>query len=91
MAELAYYVVTRRIEFNRQVVQEIKQSMILCSDRIMAEETVFQLEIVYDISVKKTNNLYQMLYLHTNKGVFSFIIKDDPAEFIRHVKGRLLK
>ncbi|TRZ36060.1 hypothetical protein CEQ21_10705 [Niallia circulans] len=91
MAELAYYVVTRRIEFNRQVVQEIKQSLILCSDRIMAEENVFQLEIVYDISVKKTNNLYQMLYLHTNKGVFSFIIKDDPAEFIRNVKGRLLK
>jgi len=91
MAELAYYVVTRRIELNRQVIDEVEKSLILYSDKIMAEKAAFHLEAVHDISVKKTNNLYQILYLHTNKGVFSFIIKEDPADFICQVKGKLGK
>ncbi|MBE0317734.1 MULTISPECIES: hypothetical protein [Bacillaceae] len=91
MAELAYYVVTRRIEFNMQVIDEVEKCLILSSDKIKTENAAFYLESVYDISVKKTNNLYQILYLHTNKGVFSFIVKEDPADFIRQVKGKLRK
>lgn len=85
---LSYFVVTRKIDLNIQIMEEEK-SLILWSDRVTSEEHTFHLNAIHDISFKPSPNRYKMLYLHTNRGVFSFVVKDNPEEMIRLIKSRL--
>lgn len=85
---LVYYIITRKIEFTEQLITEEKKKIVLYDDKIVADNRIFYLNTVSDISFKRTMNEYCMLYLHTISGVFSFLIKDNPKEFMRKVKEK---
>lgn len=85
---LSYFVITRKIDLNMQIIEEEK-NLILWSDKVTSEEQTFLLKAIHDISFKPSRNQYKILYLHTNRGVFSFVVKDNPEEMIRLIKSRL--
>lgn len=49
----------------------------------------FQLEHILDISYKPFSGNAGLLYLHTNQGVFTFLIDTNPREFINAAKDLL--
>jgi len=87
-ASLMYYVITRKIELAQQCIVEEEKKMVVYEDKIVADNRSFSLNAVLDISFKSTLNEYDILYLHTNSGIFSFLIKDNPKEFIQMVKAK---
>ena len=91
MSVLSYYVITRKIDFNEQVIEETQKDLTFDQDKITSAEQIFPLHTIHDISYKQSINKYKMLYLHTNQGVFSFVIKDNPTEWIARIKDRLQK
>lgn len=52
----------------------------------MASETTFELCEIYDMSFRKLTNELGILYLHTNKGLFPFKVKEEPLRFIDEFK-----
>ncbi|CAM5733572.1 hypothetical protein HRF69_13225 [Bacillus circulans] len=85
---LSYFVVTRKIDLNMEIIEEEK-SLDLWSDRVTSAEQTFHLHTIHDISFKPSSNQYKMLYLHTNRGVYSFVIKDNPEEMIRLIRRQI--
>ncbi|RFB18374.1 hypothetical protein DZB84_05545 [Bacillus sp. HNG] len=82
IASHSYIVIQRKIEWNEQKYIETHHQLRLFEDRILSSANEFQLEHVYDVSFRTS-----FLYLHTNQGVFSYLIKEDPIEFIQAFKG----
>ncbi|KAB7672511.1 hypothetical protein [Bacillus sp. B1-b2] len=89
MNVFSYYVITRTIDYSGQLSTEIEKTLILQDDKISSAEKTFPLDTIYDISYKQSINTYKILYLHTNHGVYSFVIKDDPEEWIELIKEKL--
>lgn len=81
IASHPYIKVERRIEWNEQKYIETNHLLRLFSDRVISSTNEFNLEHVYDMSYRNT-----FLYLHTNQGVFSYLIKIDPLPFIQAFK-----
>ncbi|WP_232299544.1 hypothetical protein [Pontibacillus chungwhensis] len=79
----SYYCVTRSIHNGQQLYQEEECYLILSEDKITTDRNVFDLKHVFDMSYKDTVGLYGFLYLHTNKGVFSYNVKHAPDELIQ--------
>ncbi len=57
--------------------------------KIVTEARTFELEIISDISFKPFSTNGGLLYLHTNEGVFTYILENDPQTFMKAVKERL--
>ena len=72
---IVYIAVKRDIDFSFKMPHEI-----------VSAERQFKFQNVYDISHKPFSFGGGMLYLHTNQGVFSYNIKDNPAYFIEAFK-----
>ncbi|HWJ79148.1 MAG TPA: hypothetical protein VNR61_13865 [Niallia sp.] len=87
--ELSYYVITRKIDFIEQIIEETEEKLILHKDKVTSAKKIFPLKTIHDISYKQSINTYKILYLHTNQGVFSFFIKDNPEPWIDSIKGRI--
>ncbi|MFD1779800.1 hypothetical protein ACFSFW_14130 [Fredinandcohnia salidurans] len=82
IASHPYVTIQRKIEWNVQKYIENKHQLRLFEDRILSSANEFHLEHVYDVSYRAS-----FLYLHTNQGVFSYNIKEDPIDFIKAFKG----
>lgn len=78
-----YYCVTRSIQNGQQLYQEEECHLVLSEDKIITDQNVFDLQHVFDMSYRGTAELYGFLYLHTNKGVFSYNVKRAPDELIQ--------
>ncbi|MFT4416749.1 hypothetical protein ACLM5H_23065 [Fredinandcohnia humi] len=81
LAVQPYIVVSRKIEWNEQKYIESTHLLRMFEDRILSTSNEFQLEHVYDISSRSS-----FLYLHTNQGLFSYQVKEDPTHFIEAFK-----
>ncbi|MDP4550606.1 hypothetical protein Q9251_06900 [Alkalihalobacillus macyae] len=81
-----FVVVERKIERTGQRTVEEEHTIELYVDRIRAGQEDFALGDVFDVSYRFTSSLYGFLYLHTNRGVVSYIIKKDPSIFIEEYK-----
>ncbi|TKD72065.1 hypothetical protein [Pseudalkalibacillus hwajinpoensis] len=81
-----FVVVERRMERTGQRTIEEEHAIELYEDRIRAGQEDFALKDVFDVSYRFTSALYGFLYLHTNRGVVSYIIKKDPSLFVEEYK-----
>ncbi len=81
-----FVIVERKIERTGQRTIEEEHTIELYVDRIRAGQEDFALGDVFDVSYRFTSALYGFLYLHTNRGVVSYIIKKDPSIFIEEYK-----
>jgi len=80
---MIYIEIERQIDFYFQMQQIEKQLEIeMTIEGIRTAEKSFQLQHVHDISYKPFSFGAGMLYLHTNQGVFSFNVQENPEIFI---------
>ncbi|WP_077617174.1 hypothetical protein [Bacillus sinesaloumensis] len=81
IASQPYIVIQRKIEWNEQKYIETHHQLRLFEDRILSSVNEFHLDSVLDVSFRSS-----FLYLHTNQGVFSYNIKEEPLDFINAFK-----
>ena len=86
VSTIQYTVVERSIEKFEQKSKNIVYQLTLDSLTVTSNTHHFQLEHVLDISYKGFSNGEGHLYLHTNQGVFSYVITKDPSEFMNAYK-----
>jgi len=82
LAEQTYYKVIREVSSIRQQDTEKKRTMYLYDEKIVREYREFSLNDVMDISFKPVGKHGGLLYLHTLKGVFPYIVKTSPTGFV---------
>lgn len=80
---LQSYIKTRRIiENEQQHYLEEAHELTLYEDKIISSSEQFLLQDVLDISYRSTSDEIGLLYLHTNRGVFTFNVRTNPTPFI---------
>ncbi|WP_342599026.1 hypothetical protein MHB48_16715 [Psychrobacillus sp. FSL H8-0483] len=85
---IIYIEIERKIDFYYQMQHiETQFELRMTMDEIISERNQFKLQHVYDISHKPFSFGGGILYLHTNQGVFSYKIQDNPATFIHAFKS----
>jgi len=83
---ISYTVVERYIEKFEQKTRTSIHEIILDSYKITSAKYSFQLDRINDISYKPFSGNNGLLYLHTDEGVFTFLISVNPNEFINMYK-----
>lgn len=76
----------RKIERTGQHTIEEEYELELYEDSIRSTYQHYRLNDVFDVSYRFTTGNYGFLYLHTNRGVISFMIKEDPHSFVEEYK-----
>ncbi|TMU85969.1 hypothetical protein FGG79_12330 [Bacillus sp. BHET2] len=74
----------RRIEDNQQFTVETEEYLYLYKDRIVTPTKSFIIKDVMDVTSKPLSAYYTFLYLHTIEGVWTFVVKSSPEQFISH-------
>lgn len=86
LAEQLYYKVIREVSSIRQQDTEKKRTLYLYDEKIVTEYREFPLDDVTDISFKPVGKQGGLLYLHTVKGVFPYIVKTEPTALVEAYK-----
>lgn len=81
-----YIEISREIKDNQQHYIETENYLYLYEDKLITASEQFALKNVFDISYRSLSETYGFLYLHTNKGVFSYTIRENPHHFIKEYK-----
>ncbi len=74
----------RRIEDNEQFTVETEEYLYLYKDRIVTPTKSFIIKDVMDVTSRSLSAYYTFLYLHTIEGVWTFVVKSSPEQFISH-------
>jgi hypothetical protein len=86
IASHPFVVVSRTIDWNQQQYIEQEHHLHLYEDHIISPSEKFLLDEVWDMSYRASNSELGFLYLHTNRGLYSFHVKSEPSQFIHHYK-----
>lgn len=89
ISSISYSRTEKYIEKFKQKYSHHIYTLSLYSYKIETEAHTFELEVISDISYKPFSTSGGLLYLHTNEGVFTYILEDDPKVFINAVKDLL--
>jgi hypothetical protein len=82
IASHPFITVSRKIDWNQQQYIEQELFLHLFEDHILSPSEKFLLDEVWDMSYRNSSCEFGFLYLHTNRGVFSFQVKSEPSHFI---------
>lgn len=88
---LSYISVHRVVDRLEQTYQKSYHTICLFRDRITTSQRTFPLKHVFDLSYRPFSGQTGLFYLHTNEGVFTFEIEDEPEHFISLFKQIQLK
>lgn len=86
IARQPYYKVEREVDSLQQRNVVSDRFMDLYPDKIVTKHREFPIDHVLDMSYRPMGSTRGILYLHTNKGVYSYMVKEDPAPFIKIFK-----
>jgi hypothetical protein len=86
IATIAYSRIERFVEWHEQKYIKSIHSITVYADKVSTSTNTFGIENVYDISYKPFSGSKGLLYLHTNQGVFTYEIENDPSNFIHAFK-----
>ncbi|CAG7636787.1 hypothetical protein PAESOLCIP111_03784 [Paenibacillus solanacearum] len=78
-----YYKIERELHSGGQSAVVHARVMYLYPDQVVTFARTFRLEDVFDMSYRHVGASEGFLYLHTNQGVFPYMVKEDPACFIQ--------
>lgn len=87
IAKQPYVKIVRKVSALEQKDIEEKRHMYLYEEKIVTRYREFPIENVMDISYRFSGGK-GLLYLHTLKGVYAYIIKSSPESFINAFKTR---
>lgn len=68
-------------EFNQE------HAMYLYQDRLITANHKFTIREVLDMSFRRMGDKGGLFYLHTDSGLYTYMVKSSPQEFIRMFKG----
>lgn len=77
-----YVIVNRTVKNNSQYSLETEEVIFLFEDKIITASDHFHINEVLDISFKLLSGTVGFLYLHTIKGLYSYVVKSEPHQFI---------
>lgn len=81
-----YIIIERAITNQRQQITVHQHELYLFESKIVSRHREYSLYNVYDLSYKIISGDEGFLYLHTNQGVYSYMVKTDPSMFIEEFK-----
>ncbi|WP_423406814.1 hypothetical protein AABM38_13005 [Heyndrickxia sp. MSNUG] len=81
-----YLTVHRKIEGNEQKYEENKEVIRIYDDRITTASEHFQLRDILDISFRNISDAKGFLYLHTTRGLYSYVTDNEPQQLMRIFK-----
>lgn len=87
LSTIDYTVVKRSIQNFEQQEETFRHSLSLSQTTLTSYAHRFQLDELFDISYRPFTNGQGFLYLHTNQGVFSYLVSTNPENFIRACKN----
>ncbi|MFD1852063.1 hypothetical protein [Oceanobacillus bengalensis] len=91
IAEQPYIKVERRVTSIEQVDIEHERTMYLYNEKIITKHREFPIKDILDMSYRLVGVKGGLLYLHTSKGVYSYIVKSSPEHFIQMYKMHIKK
>lgn len=83
LCTIRYTIVHRSIQDFVQKQIPYNYTLELTEIAIISNQRTFKLNRLFDISYKPFTNGQGFLYLHTDEGLFSFVISSDPTQFIQ--------
>lgn len=83
LAVQPYYKVQREVSGTEQVTYEDDRNLYLYRDKIVTHYREFPIGDVFDMSFRPMGESGGLLYLHTKYGVYSYLVKEVPDDFIR--------
>ncbi|GCL71592.1 hypothetical protein [Paenibacillus naphthalenovorans] len=86
IAKQLYYKVQRQMTGIAQITEAQDRWMYLYEDKVVTHYREFPIHEVFDISYRKLGGTEGILYLHTKQGVYSYMVKADPSEFVEAFK-----
>lgn len=86
VSSLHYFTIERSIDWFKQEHRQMTRTLQLYEESIASSDQTFFLEHVHDVSYRPFSNGTGLFYLHTNRGVFTFGVNEDPKEFIKSYK-----
>jgi hypothetical protein len=84
---LTYNLVEKVTGWYAQTTNQTTHCIHLYADKISTAKNNFPLEHIHDMSYKPFSNGAGLFYLHTNQGVFMFVVEADPNYFIDTYKS----
>jgi len=89
LAEQPYVKIQRQVDGLVQRNVEMKRTLCLYDEKVTSKHREFPIEDVTDLSYRTLGADGGMLYLHTNKGVYSYIVKSSPMDFINTFRDEI--
>lgn len=86
IAEQPYFKVQREVSSIEQRDVEYERTIYMYNEKIVTQHREFSIENVLDMSYRVIGKEGGLLYLHTNKGVYSYTVKSSPQQFINAFK-----
>jgi len=77
-----YVMVERAVKHQAQTTTVKNYELHLFETKITSFQREFSIRHVYDMSFKIISGQEGFLYLHTNEGVYSYRVMDNPEKFI---------
>ncbi|TMW71834.1 hypothetical protein [Alteribacter natronophilus] len=77
-----YYKVHKVTNSIEQKTVEYERTLKMDREKITTAHRTFAFKDVFDVSHRPLQGEKGLLYLHTSKGVYSYMVKEDPSPFI---------
>ncbi|WP_017728613.1 hypothetical protein [Halalkalibacterium ligniniphilum] len=74
--------IRQEIGWTEKRIIENEYEMKLYHDKVTVRETTYPIHTIFDVSYRKKPKALGYLYLHTNGGVRTYYIKEEPGAFI---------
>ncbi|MBM7096306.1 MULTISPECIES: hypothetical protein [Alteribacter] len=81
-----YYKVQKVVNSIEQKTVEHERTITMDKEKVTTAHREFKFENVFDVSYRSIQGEEGLMYLHTSQGVYSYMVKDDPADFIAAFK-----
>ncbi|MBM7583847.1 hypothetical protein JOC86_000384 [Bacillus pakistanensis] len=82
----SYHKTIKKLSNNQLVYQRFEYKLELYKTGIITYSDSFPLHSVLDISFKPFTNGKGFMYLHTDRGLYSYHVSTEPKEFINEFK-----
>lgn len=82
IAEQPYYKIKRIMTETEQKTVKEHRKLKLYDDHIQTRHRSFLLSDVHDLSYRSLGEEGGLLFLHTNHGVYSYTVAQDPSRFL---------
>ncbi|WP_085993865.1 hypothetical protein [Oceanobacillus senegalensis] len=87
VAEQPYVKIERQVSSIDQKNIEHQRTIYLYTNKIVTKHREFAIRDVMDISYRLIGDKGGLLYIHTLRGVYSYIVKSSPIEFVQKYKS----